>query len=64
MHFAAGQGLLQGLPVHPGHHQHGAIKPVLGHGGNQPGLVEPQNPQQSVLLAAPDWFDSVAGGLG
>ena len=64
MHFRAGQGLQQGLAVHPGNHQHGAIEPVLGHGGNQTGLIEPQNSQQWVLLAAPIWVDSLVRGLG
>jgi len=64
MHFAAVKSLQQGFAVHPSHHQHRTIEPVLGHGGNQPGLIEPQHPKQWVLLAVPDWFDSVAGGLG
>ena len=64
MHLAAGQGLQQGVAVHPGNHQHRTIEPVLGYGGNQAGLIESQNPQQWVLLAGPNWFDSVAGGLG
>ena len=42
VHLTRGQGALNRLGVHPGHHQHGAIQPVLGHGGNQACLVKAQ----------------------
>ena len=46
VHFAGGQGALERVPVHPGHHQHGAIEPVLGDGGDQAGFVEAELPEQ------------------
>ena len=42
VHLASGQAALNRLLIHPGHHQHCAIQPVLGHGWNQAGLVEAQ----------------------
>jgi hypothetical protein len=47
VHLAGGDRALDRLPVHPGHHQHGAIEPVLGHRRNQAGLVEAQSPDQA-----------------
>ena len=49
VHVAAGQGALEGVPVHPGHHQHGPIKPVLGDGRDQAGVVEAELPEQGRL---------------
>ena len=42
VHLTRGEGALQRLAVHPGHHQHGAVEPVLGHGRNQTRRIEPQ----------------------
>ena len=40
MDFFAAQGVFQRLAIHPGHHQHGTVKPVLSDRGNQAGFVE------------------------
>ena len=49
MHFAASQAALEGFAVHPGHHQNGTIKPVLGDGRDQAGVVEAELPEQGRL---------------
>ena len=38
--FFGAEGVFQCLAVHPGHHQHGSVQPVLSDGGYQSGLVE------------------------
>jgi len=64
VHLARGQGALNRLGVHPGHHQHGAIQPVLGHGGNQTGLVKAQVlAELSGELLGPSGIEQVKGCL-
>ena len=38
--FFAAERVFQRLTIHPGHHQHGPVKPVLSDRGNQAGFVE------------------------
>ena len=54
VHVATIQGALQGLAIHPGHHQHRPIEPVLGHGGHQTRLIPTQalDPGWSTQLKA------------
>ena len=40
MDLTAAQGEVDGVPVHPGHHQHGTIQPVLGDRGDQARIIE------------------------
>ena len=40
MDFSSVERVFDRVSVHPGHHQHGAIKPVLGDGWNQASVVE------------------------
>ena len=42
VHLTAVQRALQGLAIHPGHHQHRPIEPVLGHGRDQSSLIPAQ----------------------
>lgn len=40
MDLTAAQGEVDGVPVHPGHHQHGTIQPVLGDCRDQARIIE------------------------
>ena len=40
MSLAAAQGLLNRVPIHPGHHQDSPIQPVLGDRWDQPRFVK------------------------
>ena len=40
------------VPVHPGHHQHSTVQPVLGHSWNQPRFVKTELVLSSLLTIA------------
>ena len=70
--FARCDGAPEAVAVHPRHHQHRTVQPVLGNGGDQAGGIKPQLLQGDVQRRRPavptlatGWHGPpVGGGIG